>query len=177
MVGYLDWIKLSVDSLDPSTNAMIGRSTRINPDYHQLASRIKFYGYKFGVNTVVNRYNESENMNEFLNFYKPDRWKVFNTLRVDGQNDKLFDIIKPNPGGWEYFREIHKNQPNAVFEDNCDMISSYMLIDPLGRFFENTAGYHTYSDSLINYPVEHCLDQIKLNRDTFLGRGGIYAWK
>ena len=63
-----------------------------------------------------------------------------------------------------------------VCEDNEAMTGSYLLIDPQGRLFENSQGEHTYSDSLINWSFNHCINQINLDRDMFIKRGGIYDW-
>lgn len=63
-----------------------------------------------------------------------------------------------------------------VAEINAAMIGSYLLVDPLGRIFTNTTGEHTYSDSLLDCDITHALSQVQLNRDAFLGRGGLYKW-
>lgn len=63
-----------------------------------------------------------------------------------------------------------------VVERNEDMIGGYLLIDPIGRLFEDTEGSHTYSDQLQKSTVEKCLKQINLKREVFEKRGGIYNW-
>lgn len=177
MNGVLDWIGISVDSIDPNTNKDIGRLHKGMPlDYYMLVSMIHQYNYKLKINTVVNSYNRYENMNDFINFANPMRWKVFQALRIEGQNDKDWNEIKTNPITFEVFLETHKHQKTLVPENNEAMTGSYLLVDPLGRIFENTQGTHTYSDSLITNTVEHCLNQVSLNRYMFEKRGGIYEW-
>lgn len=177
MQGSLDWIGISVDSTDPNTNKDIGRLHKgMALDYYTLVDLIGKYNYKLKINTVVNKCNWMEDMNVFINYANPARWKVFQTLRIEGQNDAQWDEIKVNKDDFEYFLNNHKLQESLVPEDNEAMTGSYLLIDPLGRMFENSKGTHTYSDSLINNSVEHCLNQIQLNRDTFISRGGIYEW-
>jgi radical S-adenosyl methionine domain-containing protein 2 len=176
MQGKLDWIGISVDSLDPRTNDLIGRRTKMKIDYHALVNNINFYGFKLKINTVVNSFNKDEEMNEFLNIANPSRWKVFQALRVEGQNDSQFDEVKVSDDEFEAFLERHSSQVSLVPESNESMTASYLLIDPLGRLFENSLGSHTYSDSLINNNIEHCLSQISLDRDMFLKRGGVYEW-
>lgn len=178
MTPYLDWVGVSIDSLDQETNVNIGR-TRKNGnyfiDYPKLAHTIKNLGYKFKVNTVVNRFNHEETLRPFIERFEVDRWKVFQTLQVKGQNDKLFEHIKCS--GDQFKAYIDRNATaNLVPENNEVMYSSYLLIDPLGRFFEDTKREHTYSDSLLEHDVDHCLSQISLSRENFINRGGIYKW-
>lgn len=178
MQGHLDWIGVSVDSLNPSTNDAIGRTDRFigHLNYMTLVEGIKAYGYRLKINTVVNAYNWEEDMNYFIRQADPDRWKVFQALRVDGQNDQTFNEIRVSDDQYWDFLGRHAAQPSLVQESNELMTGSYVLIDPQGRMFENSAGKHTYSDSLIDYSVDHCLSQINLNRDRFIERGGIYNW-
>lgn len=176
MRDHLDWIGLSIDSLDYSSNEKIGRIGKPQPDYINLISTIRLLEYKLKINTVVNRYNKDEDMNGFIEYTSPDRWKVFQTLRVEGQNDQQFDEIKCSSEEFAAFIDRHKDQPALVPENNELMTGSYLLIDPLGRLFENSAGRHTYSDSLVNNSLDKCLSQINLNREMFLKRGGIYEW-
>lgn len=176
MKPYLDWIGVSVDSLSGLTNIQIGRRTNWKVHYDSLVQSIKDFGYKLKINTVVNAYNYDEDLNEFITWAQPDRWKVFQALRVEGQNDSQFDEIKVTDEQYAGFIGRHKNQSSLVPEDNEAMTGSYLLIDPQGRLFENSMGRHTYSSPLQNNDIEKCLSEINLNREMFLKRGGIYDW-
>ena len=143
------------------------------------------------MNTVVHRFNKYE-ANDFANILgnfiksgrKIDRWKIFQTLRVEGQNDLQFENIKADTIEFNSFiykadsvltgRDISTDF--MVPENNEAMTGSYLLVDQ-GRLFENSQGKHTYSDSLIKQSMEHCIKQINLDRDMFIKRGGIYNWK
>jgi radical S-adenosyl methionine domain-containing protein 2 len=177
MHGFIDWVGVSVDSLLIGTNIAIGRtSLNTGHDYWRLVNLIHHYGYKLKINTVVNAHNHNENLNHFISFARPDRWKVFQTLRVEGQNDTQFDAIKCTNEQFNAFISRHAGQLSLVPENNEAMTGSYLLIDPQGRLFENSSGTHTYSDSLINNSFDHCIKQINLNREMFIKRGGIYEW-
>jgi len=172
----LDWFGLSVDSTCISTNKKIGRYFKNGFDYYNFIMKIKNpkYDFKIKINTVVNKYNQRESLQDFIAYVDPDRWKVFNTLKVRGQNDMHFEEIKST----EFDRFVDRHyHPNMIVEDNELMTSSYVLVDPLGRFFDDTNGVHTYSDSLLKYSVEHCLSQVNLSEEKFIERGGIYNWK
>lgn len=173
MQNHLDWIGLSIDSLNHNTNQLIGRQAKMTLDYNVIVTLINKYNYKLKINTVVNIHNQHENMTEFITHSKTTRWKIFDTLKVEGQNDKQFNDIKSTK--FKEFIENNKHEAMVV-ESNELMTGSYLLIDPLGRMFENTSGKHTYSDSLLTNDVNTCLSQIQLNRNTFLERGGVYNW-
>lgn len=176
MMPYLDWIGVSVDSLIPETQRKIGRISKKQMDYYGLIDSIKLFGYRLKINTVVNAYNKGEDLNAFISWASPERWKVFQALRVEGQNDKQFEEIKVTSGEYLCFLEAHKNQYSLVAEDNEAMTGSYLLIDPQGRLFENSAGKHTYSSPLQSNDIDVCLSDINLNREMFIKRGGLYNW-
>lgn len=172
---HLDWLGLSIDSLDHETNVKIGRIAKDRVmDYKALIKGIQsVFNFKLKINTVVNIYNQDENMSEFIEWTGTSRWKVFDTLKVEGQNETQFNDIKSTD--FNKFVE-RNNHPSMVVESNELMTQSYLLIDPLGRFYENWGESTTKSDSLITHSVEHCLSQVNLDRDKFLERGGIYEW-
>lgn len=174
--GKLDWIGISVDSLNETTNKLIGRTYKNKVNYLDLCLKIKDAGFRLKINTVVNSFNWYGDLNDFIEDVKPDRWKVFQALRVDGQNEKQFDEIKVTHEQFESYVNTHKGQKAMVVEDNEAMTGSYLLIDPQGRLFENSKGKHTYSQPLQDAELEACLSEINLNREMFIKRGGIYEW-
>ena len=181
MQGKLDWIGISIDSLYIGTNTKIGRHTKDKIagyfDYKSKIDLIKKYGYKLKINTVVNKYNFEEDFNAFIKYTAPDRWKVFQAMKVQGQNDATFEEVRVSDDEYDLFIDKHRHNHCIVPENNADMTQSYLLIDPKGRFYENNGvDNNKHSDSLITHSVDHCISQITLNRETFLARGGLYAW-
>lgn len=177
MQDELDWIGISVDSINHSTNDLIGRKHKgFSLDYYTLIDLIHKYNYKLKINTVVNSLNHKEDLNKFINYANPKRWKVFQALRVEGQNDEHWKNICITKEEFNSFLNRHNNQLSLVPENNEAMTGSYLLVDPLGRLFENSKGTHTYSDPLQYNSIDHCLKQISLNRDMFIKRGGLYNW-
>jgi radical S-adenosyl methionine domain-containing protein 2 len=176
MRPYLDWVGVSIDSLNPTTHTKIGRTSDKVINYRELIDSINGAGYRLKINTVVNAYNKDEDMNEFISWANPDRWKVFQALRIEGQNDKQFDEIKVSDNDYIRFLTKHSHQLSLVPESNELMTGSYLLIDPQGRLFENSKGAHTYSSPLQDNDIEKCLSEINLNREMFIKRGGIYQW-
>lgn len=178
MRNDLDWVGISIDSINPTTNKKIGRE-RDNgkqTDYEWLINEINHLGYKLKINTVVNTFNKGEDIHDFIKKANPSRWKVFQALKVIGQNDAQFDKVKVSQEEFDKYC-MQNFHPSMVIENN-ELLGngSYLLIDPLGRMFEDSKGVHTYSDSLAYNTVDHCLSQINLNREMFIKRGGIYKW-
>ena len=173
----LDWVGLSIDSINPETNMKIGRSSKLHVDYLSLISMIKVLGFKLKLNTVVNSYNWKEDMSRFMRITEPERWKVFQALRIKGQNDRNWEEIKVSDQQFQHYLETHKYVKNLVPENNEAMTGSYLLIDPIGRLFENSVGEHTYStESLIDTSFEECFSDINIDYKMFLKRGGLYKW-
>lgn len=174
MEQHLDWIGLSIDSLDHDTNVKIGRVSRNKViNYYDLVDMINSYNYKLKINTVVNRFNEYEYMYHFIEYSNTTRWKVFDTLRVEGQNEKDYNDIKST----DFNGFVITNAIDCMVVETNDLMSgSYLLINPLGEIYENWGENVTKSDSLITHSVEHCLKQVKLDRSKFLKRGGVYDW-
>lgn len=63
-----------------------------------------------------------------------------------------------------------------VMEDNDAMMSSYVMVDPLGRFYGNAAGRYVYSDPILSVGVAVALAQVGWQPDRFVDRGGAYDW-
>ena len=86
----LDWIALSIDSLNKETNQLSGRSqadtkTLSKEHYLKLIQKIKSEEYKLKINTVIHRFNYQEDMSDFMIKSNPQRWKV---MRVANQRAK-----------------------------------------------------------------------------------------
>ena len=74
---------------------------------------------------------------------------------------------------FQEFIEQHADL-NPVVENNDIMRGSYVMIDPLGRFFDNTRGRHIYSDPILEVGIEEAFRQITFEQPKFFLRGGMY---
>lgn len=180
----LDWIALSIDSLNFETNRKIGRqmsSAGIQQvDYWSLVNQIKSYGYGLKINTVVNRKNVDEDMADFIRHAAPKRWKLFQVLPMKGQNDQSIDDFTITTGEFESFLARHKTLSKVtalVPESNEVMRGSYVMVDPAGRFFDNVDGTHKYSKPILDVGARLAIQQVRTDFDKFVKRGGIYLWE
>lgn len=182
--GSLDWLTMSIDSSIPDVQAALGRTTRKGPipseRYVELAHNARAVGIRVKVNTVVGTLNAAEDMSKFIRALAPERWKVLQVLPVAGQNDGEVEPLLIDAAAFAGFVARHacldaEGIP-VVPEDNEAMTGSYAMIDPAGRFFDNTAGRHTYSRPILDVGLDKAWADIRFHLDRFSDRGGVYRW-
>lgn len=163
--GMLDWIVISIDSLNPEANSNSGRKVNsigipTKEDYEAKIGLVRKFGFRLKINTVVHKYNFSECLKDFIAEVQPERWKVMRMLPIEGQNDNWSDRMKISIN--EFYLFIERNRLNGkgtelIAEDNNDMKGSYIMVDPAGRFFDNVTGKHTYSSPILKVGVPEAL--------------------
>ncbi|MEZ4300958.1 MAG: viperin family antiviral radical SAM protein [Polyangiaceae bacterium] len=180
--GWLDWFTLSIDSASSAHNIEVGRVLRghpLLPEHHiGLAHAARARGMRLKVNTVVTRGNAGEDMRELLEELAPERWKIFQALPVEGQNDARFGELSCTEDAFRQFIERHaplRERGIAVVpEDNHLMRGSYAMVDPAGRFYDNVDGPHRYSRPILRVGVEAAWGDVAFSMERFDERGGRY---
>lgn len=181
----LDWIAVSIDSLDENTNlaagrAIIGKKVIDMKFYAEMLQRIQAYGFKLKINTVVNRTNFKQDMSDFVMIAQPVRWKIFQVLPIVGQNDKYIHDFVISDDDFKTFLSINKNAATKVKmvpETNEQIKDSYVMIDPAGRFFSDGTGTYHYSKPILEVGIETALAEVQMSYEKFLDRDGYYDWK
>lgn len=177
----LHWACLSVDSADEGVQAALGRGRgdHVRRALH-LADVCRDNGVRLKLNTVVTALNVDEDMSEYVRRFRPERWKVFQVLRVEGQNDGAVEPLLISTDAFERYvkRHVHLSAAgiDVVPEDNDAMTDSYAMIDPLGRFYGNTGGRHVVSAPILEVGIDTALAQVGYVHDRLVDRGGVYAW-
>lgn len=183
--GKLDWIGLSIDTVDPEKLIRLGRAIAgkipiTEERYLDIIGNIKRHGIRLKINTVVNSVNWEEDFTRFIQLAQPERWKLFQVLRVEGQNDENIDDFTITSEQFEAYVERNRIVENdgitVVPENNEAMTESYVMIDPAGRFFDNTQGFYNYSDPILKVGVVAALKQVSIDPERFHQRGGEYDW-
>ena len=132
------------------------------------------------LNTVVSKPNLADDMSELVLELRPERWKIFEVLPVEGQNDGDVDDILLDKGEFDTWVKRHEWLANEgiqfVPESNDLMRGSYAMLDALGRFYSNTEGGHTYGPSILDVGVREAWKQNCFFEDRFHDRGGVYEW-
>lgn len=177
----IDWIGLSVDSADERTQAALGRGKGGHVALSRVhAARIRELGIRLKLNTVVTALNWEEAMHDLLRALRPDRWKVFQVLPIDGQNDGSVEPLLITKAQFDAFvdrhRDLDRESLGPVAEDNAAMTDSYAMIDPLGRFYGNHRGRYVYSPPILEVGVTEALRQVDFELQRLIKRGGLYLW-
>ena len=188
--GHLiDWVGLSIDASNDEIHAEIGRGmrgdlARQRSHHLELAKQVwascTQRGIRMKLNTVICKANLEDDMSALVMELKPERWKIFEVLPVEGQNDGDVDDMLLEEDEFNSWVERHKWVADEgiqfVPESNELMRGSYAMLDALGRFYSNTEGGHTYGPSILDVGVMRAWEENCFLEDRFHDRGGIYEW-
>jgi len=175
LVPHLCWLGISIDSANPKTNAAIGRSDRCGRqvDMETLsdqlhAARKSNPRLRIKLNSVVNRLNHAEDLSPLIQKLSPDRWKVLRMLPI--VNDDLAVTDEQFSG----FVARHQHHFDFLCaEDHQDMRESYIMVDPAGRFFQNSpaAGQgYVYSRPILEVGAEAAFTEVNFIHQRFCSR-------
>ena len=187
LAPHLDWLVVSVDSAHADTNAEIGRAPRrgdtlSRADYVALGRRAPELGLRLKLNTVVNAHNVDESMVELIREVAPERWKILQAMAVDGQNHADIEQMQVPRSAFDAFVARHaealRDEPVVLVPEDTDEIrGTYAMVDPAGRFFDSSLGFHTYSRPLLEVGVAQAFAQVHFDHDGYARRGGRYDWR
>ncbi len=170
---YLSIAAFSIDSSCYDTNLNIGRSTRGGKviEALELLEVIKVFRdaqIDIKINTVVSRYNLNSNMSSLIHKISPSKWKILKVLPIINNNSAISEEE------FKSFINAHKEHESIIFaENNEQMTESYIMIDPLGRFYQNTSSSQSgyiYSKPILSCGVESAFNEIKFNMAKFSKR-------
>lgn len=175
----LDFVTLSVDSADERIQQDLGRGRGDHvAKTMKLAALVRERGIRLKVNTVVTALSVDEDMSDYLRELSPERWKAFQVLAVEGQNDGDVEDLLISSEQFEVYmaRHLHLERSGIVVvpEDNDAMTDSYAMIDPLGRFFGNSNGSYRTSAPVLEIGVEAALLEAGYSYTRLVERGGVY---
>ena len=172
----IDWIGISIDSSDENTEKSLGRGAGNHvKSAVSRAKMVKEFGIKLKVNTVVTSLNFNEDMSSLITELGPDRWKVFQMLPINGENQSIGMDLTVDKSQFMEFVSRHKHL-NPVAEDNDSMTGSYLMLDPLGRFFQNWNQRYVRSKPILDVGVSRAIEQVGWSNNKFIERGGDYSW-
>ncbi len=171
----LDWVGLSIDSATEEGNKLLGRGVgnHLSQTYKNVELLNK-YGIKIKINTVICKINKDENMTDMITKIKPQRWKVFQILPINGENDEANDLMI-SEDDFHKFIQNHKHL-NPIAENNDAMTDSYLMIDPFGQFFNNSNGKLNHGKSILKVGVKEAFRWTNFDKYKFQNRKGEYDW-
>jgi len=182
LASALDWLTISIDSLDDSTNRQIGRAARGVPisaseylDRIQAAQRL---GIRVKLNTVVNQANATEDFNAFIRVARPSRWKLLQVTRIDEENGSALDRWAISDSTFRAFIDRHSKLSLdgvvLVPETQADVYGTYAMIGPNGCFIDNSQGTYRYSRPIVRAGIEAAWAEVSFSMERFRNRQGDY---
>ena len=181
LAPQLIWLGISIDSSSSETNRTIGRVDRRGKllNLSDLASALDSArqlnpDFRLKLNTVVNQANHAEDMSGLLGRFAPHKWKVLRMLPVVNQH------LSISEEQFAAFVLRHRAFVNILCpEDNQDMAESYLMVDPHGRFFQNSPliaenGYD-YSRPILEVGADAAFSQMAFDIERFLARYTLQA--
>jgi radical S-adenosyl methionine domain-containing protein 2 len=170
----LDLLGISFDSQKKSVRQKLGRIDRkgysFNVDELKFAVQYLAHtqeGLKTKINTVVNALNWEEDFSPLISSMSLDKWKILQVMPT-GRTDLLISDEQ-----FRRFVELHSDKGLPISaESNRTMTESYLMIDPTGRFYQNSNGAsdYIYSERITDVGVETALSQISFNCARFKSR-------
>nr|XP_034965781.1 radical S-adenosyl methionine domain-containing protein 2 [Zootoca vivipara] len=181
---YLDILAVSCDSFCEEVNVLIGRGQGRKSHVENLQKLKKWcqdYGVAFKINSVINRFNMEEDMNEHIKALDPVRWKVFQCLLIEGENTgeealREAERFVISDEDFERFLHRHKDVSCLVPESNEKMRDSYLILDEYMRFLNCANGRKEPSRSILDVGVEDAIKFSGFDENMFFKRGGKYIW-
>lgn len=176
LAPQLTWLGISIDSVSPAINRAIGRVDRRDEllNLEGLAAslagaRHSNPGLRIKLNTVVNRLNHGEDLSSLIQRLTPEKWKVLRMLPVVNQ-----DLAVSDEQFAAFVARHHDFDHIICAEDNLDMRESYLMIDPHGRFFQNSplvAGQgYAYSRPILDVGAEAAFAEMAFDHERFSAR-------
>lgn len=174
LVGIVDCIGFSIDSVNENVEIHCGRGNGNHiSNVIKMAQCAHENNIDVKLNITVIKLSVNDDFSPLIKLIDPSRVKVFRELTIDGVNDEASDEFSISETEFDEFRHRHSNiilsnGRSIVFEDNEDMIDSYLMIDPICRVMSNSDGSIKY------HPLGDVLDDIHIAIDPakYLKRGG-----
>lgn len=177
MAKHLSLLGISLDSFEDDSNNIIGR---INKKGKLLCKKDVINAIKVAkvvnanmrlkINTVVNHANYHENMNALIGELNPEKWKVLRMLPI------VTNSLAVTDDEFDSFVDRHQHLKHVMrVEDNQDMTESYIMIDPFGRFFQNSSSLklgeeYLYSSSILENGVDMAFSEMSFSAEKFSAR-------
>lgn len=166
--GKISAIKLSIDSSSESTEMNLGRGFGHHiQNTIAVSKKIRDIGIRVMANTVVTSLNYTDDMHDLIRSISPIRWKVFQVLPIEGQNLVEYEMLKVTESQFENFVKLHSDIPSMVPEDNNLMTESYLMMDPKGRFFQNSGSKYKLSTSVLDVSAKEAFEEIAFDHEKY----------
>lgn len=171
---HVDVLTISIDSIKAATNSAIGRWDRKGnlvalDDVVAVVRCVREFRPEITIkiNTVANETNAGEDLSSLIDAVRPDRWKIMRMLPIVTQQ------LKIDQQRFQGFIDRHQAFRSLLtVEDNSDMVDAYVMVDPRGRFFQNTSenADYMYSRPILEAGAEAAFREIEFDPRKFAAR-------
>lgn len=194
MNEHLDWVGLSIDASNDELHAKLGRGRKreiirgISRHLRRtlpVADLLHEFGVGIKLNTVVTSVNKDDDMCEIVRRIRPHRWKIFQALHIEGENDDNIDQLEVDDYGFEFYVGRHQDglveliETQIVAENNDAMLGTYAMIDPRGFVYTNAEGSYRYSNqSMLDMGFMEAWREVStgFSEFAFQARDGQWDW-
>ncbi len=160
ILGYLDSLTLSLDTINDDTNEELGRGRNHFEEVKTILDYVKGKSLKVNINTVVSKknINEMEQLGEFLNNYNISKWKFFKFMPLRETAERNKDEFAITDAEFEKTRNAFRHFGNigeTDFRQEKDMEDKYTLLIANGDIIKTEHGVDVKKgNALYQNPVE-----------------------
>ena len=194
MSEHLDWVGLSIDASNDHLHAQLGRGRKgeikqgVSGHLRRtlpVADLLHEFGVGVKLNTVVTDLNKDDDMSQIVRRIRPHRWKIFQALRIDGENEEDFGELEVADRAFETYVERHQQaladllETQVVAENNEAMLGTYAMIDPRGFVYTNAEGTYRYSSqTMLEMGFSEAWNEVAsgFSEAAFQARNGEWDW-
>ena len=194
MSEHLDWVGLSIDASNDQLHAKLGRGRKgeikkgISGHLRRslpVADLLHEFGVGVKLNTVVTSLNKDDDMTDIVRRIRPHRWKIFQALRIEGENEEYIGELEVVDEAFEAYVERHQKalrdlvRTQVVAENNDAMLGTYAMIDPRGFVYTNAEGTYRYSSqTMLEMGFEAAWKEVScgFSEVAFQARDGEWDW-
>lgn len=163
----------SVDSFDGERNFRIGRRDNrgAQVDYARIAAIFELFrqvspNTLLKLNTVVCRENIDDDLTAPLRKLRPDRWKALRVIPIHGATGRAVSDEE-----FSSFVDRHQDVAGCIVpEDNIDMHRSYLMVDPVGRFYQREGSSYLSSAAIQDVGAANALRSVEFDAKTYSSR-------
>lgn len=188
---WLRWLVLSCDSHVRATNDLLGRTSKRDllgqpARVDQIVDWLQEWNshrpaaeqVRLKMNIVVTSKNVHEDPSDWLLQSKPERVKLLQCCIVPGENDDAIELQCDTAAFAQYqsrLAHLATSGIKVVAEKSEDLLDSYAMIDPRGRFRQAHSDGYVESAPIDEVGMEMAWQQVGGNIiERFRARGGEY---
>ena len=129
----LDYLTLSIDSIDSNINKQLGRGAEHYNTIKNILDYVNDKKLSININTVIckNNVDKLGDLGKFLNNYKIDTWKFFKFMPIREtaeKNKEIFEIKNTEFKTKENVFKKFQNISNIVYKEQNEFEKSYLII-------------------------------------------------